>query len=82
MGGPGDPKIDTFRAHFVTLSLGPLRGSKWSENGVKMEPKREQNGAKIEQNGAKLETKCIKNRIKHQFDLCVFFYIYLSSFFG
>ena len=80
MGGPGDPKIDTFRAHFVTLSPGPLWGSKWSQNGFKMEPKWEQNGAQIEQNGAKLETKCIKKRIKHQFDLFVFFYIYLFSF--
>ena len=80
MGGPGDPKIKAFRAHFVTLSLGPLRGSKWSENGVKMEPTSEQDGAQLEQNGAKLETKRIKNRIKHQFDLFVIFYIDLFSF--
>ena len=79
MGGPGDPKIDIFRAHFVTLSPGHLWGSKWSQNGLKMEPW-EQNGAQIEQNGAKLETKWIKTRIKRQFDLFVFFYIYLFSF--
>ena len=73
MGGPGDSKIDTFRAHFVTLSPGPLRGSKWSQNGLKMRPTWKQSGAEIKQNGAKLETKCIQKRIKLQFDLFVFF---------
>ena len=64
MGGPGDPKIDTIRAHFVTLSLGALRGSKWSQNGLKMEPKWEQNGTKIEQNGAKLEPILHRNLVE------------------
>ena len=42
-----------------------------------MEPKCTQNGAHIEQNGAKLETKCITNRIKHQFDLFVFLNVFV-----
>ena len=82
MGGPGHPQIDTFRAHFVTLSPGPLWGSRWIQNGLKMEPKYEQNGAQIKQNGAKLETKCIKKRIKHQFDLFVFFIFICLAFVG
>ena len=30
MGCPGDPKIETFRGHFVTLSPGSLRGGNWN----------------------------------------------------
>ena len=75
MGGPGDPKIDTFRAHLVTLSLGPFWGRKWSQNGFKMEPK-------WEQNEAQMETKCIRKRIKHQFDLFVFFIFICLVFVG
>ena len=55
MGGLGDLKINTFRAHFVTLSPGPLRGSKWSQNGPKWI-----------QNDAKMEPKLIKNGIKNE----------------
>ena len=38
-GSPGDPKIETFRRHFATLSRGPFWGSKWSQNEPKMDPK-------------------------------------------
>ena len=80
MGGPGDPKIDTFRAHFVTLSPGPLWGSKWSQNGLKMEPKWEQNGAQIEQNGDKLEIKCIK-KVSNTNSICLSFFIFICLVF-
>ena len=77
MGGPGEPNIDTFRAHFMTLSPGPLRGSKWIQNGIKLEPKWDQNGTQIQNNGAKLDTYCIEKRIRHQFDLFVFAYLFV-----
>ena len=49
MGGLGDPKIETFRAHFMTLSLGP-----GTPPGKQMEPKWSQNGAKMKQNGTQI----------------------------
>ena len=76
MGGPGDPKIETFRAYFVTLSPWPLRGSKWGQNGpkwsqndAKMEPKLSKNGIKNEGKwesllGAELERKHAQNERK------------------
>ena len=80
MEGPEDLKINTFRARFVTLSPGPLWGSKWSQNEIKMEPKWEQNGAQIEQHGAKLETKCIKN-VSNTNSICLSFFIFICLVF-
>ena len=88
MGGPGDPKIKTFHAHFVTLSPGPLWGSKWSQNGPNMEvkwrfneTKMDKNGANMEprrnQNGAKLEAKCFQNRTRNRLHSRTIFIVFL-----
>ena len=67
-GRSGDPKIKTFRRHFVDISWPCPRDPSGEANGAKMEPKWRQNGAKTEpkwsQNEFKMRSKWCQKELK------------------